>query len=136
MERTPLNARITLCLCLLSTIVAFAHELRVPHLSARVSDADVVAQGDAALATFKIHVTNNEDSPLGNVWVVFPDATSLPVGDVVAGGTVTVESQNRVIERSLPESQSIPIPVTFTLSFEGESVEVPWILDLGAEQAR
>jgi hypothetical protein len=133
MERLALHARLAFCACFFATVIAFAQESRVPNLSVRVSDADVVAQGDTALATFKIHVTNYEDSSLGNVWVVFPDATSLPVGDVAAGGTSVVESQNRVIELTLPESQSIPLHVTFTLSFEGENVEVPWTLNLGAE---
>ena len=135
MDRTSTTARLLLCVCCLSLVVgqhiAFVAAATPPNIFARVSDVDVMRQGGTAMASFKIHVTNHESSPLINVAAVFADGTSLAIGDVAAEATAVTEAQNRIIELALPESESIPVPVTFTLFFEDQTFEVEWILNLG-----
>jgi hypothetical protein len=133
MERLALHARLAFCAWFFATAIAFAQEPAPPNLFARASDADVVVNGDTGLATFKIHLTNHEDSALENVSVVFADGSSVAIGNVDGQATVVSEVQNRVIEILVPGSQSIPVHVTFTLFFEGAAFEVQWPLNLGTE---
>jgi hypothetical protein len=110
--------------------VALAPRAEAQQLSLQAVDVAVTAPQDGtAQATFRIKVTNNEQTPLVNFVVTFKDGTTALLGDVPAQDSLVSQPQTKFIDASTP-SASIPIPVTLTYTLDGNPVEIPWAIVL------
>jgi hypothetical protein len=127
--RIPQLAAFALVVVAFVSSAAHAQALiKVAAVDGEASITDGIAQ-----VTFKIAVTNDADSPMTNLFVVFADNTEINVGDVAPEATVTTEQQSRTIDVSGSATRSLVIDVTLKYAIDGENVELPWTLSVLAQ---
>jgi hypothetical protein len=118
--------RSVLLCCALAILMTSA--MHAKRLDAVAVDQSVEVTDNLALVKFSIKVTNDEESAMTNLFVIFSDDTSVAIGDVPGGKTVVSAPQSRTIDLSDHPSRNIPIKVKLKFDVDGEPQEVPGVL--------
>jgi hypothetical protein len=76
-------------------------------------DSNVTESNGVATATFKLLVTNQEESAITSVRAVFAGGFEVSIGDIAAGKTATSAGQKLVFNAAdLAPTKNVPVTVT------------------------
>lgn len=132
MRFMPALKRASLVLAACAALAAPTRAFETPQVTASAEEASVIVTEGRAQATFKIRVTNNEASALGNVFVEYADGNGVTLGDIAAGASKASDPETRTFAVEIP-SKNHSLPVTLKFVLNGDAREVPATLALRVE---
>ena len=108
----------------LLVMAAWVPTASAQRVFAKLEISQLTVVNDVAEATFKVVVTTEEATAMGQVWLVFDDGIEVSVGDVPAEGSASSEPLTRTFDLSQHiRSQSVPLQATLKYSSDGVAVE-------------
>lgn len=108
----------------LLVMAAWVPTASAQRVFAKLEVSQLTVVNDVAEATFKVVVSTEEATAMGQVWLVFDDGIEVSVGDVPAEGSAASEPITRTFDLSQHiRSHSVPLQATLKYSSDGVAVE-------------
>ena len=116
------------CLCALLALAwlstSAAARPHDPKVTVAVEEATTSIHEGRVTATFKIRLTNDENTTVTNAFVEYRDGNGVFIGDVKAQASALSATETRSFDADIPHSRSHVLPVTIKFSLDGEPKQI------------